>query len=152
MTATIKGYFACANSSRGFCNYFESNLQGLERLYILKGGPGTGKSTLMKEIGADFYDLGYDIEFIYCSSDPSSLDGVLIPALKVGIVDGTAPHVIEPTAPGAIEQYVNLGIAWDKEKLSPYKDEILSLKHEISACYERLYSEYAHANNQQIDI
>ena len=48
MTATIKGYFACANSSRGFCNYFESNLQGLERLYILKGGPGTGKSTLMK--------------------------------------------------------------------------------------------------------
>ncbi len=145
MTATIKGYFACANSSRGFCNYFESNLQGLERLYILKGGPGTGKSTLMKEIGADFYDLGYDIEFIYCSSDPSSLDGVLIPALKVGIVDGTAPHVIEPTAPGAIEQYVNLGIAWDKEKLSPYKDEILSLKHEISACYERLYSEYAHA-------
>ena len=88
MKATIKGYFACANSSRGFCNYFDSNLQGLERLYILKGGPGTGKSTLMKEIGADFYDLGYDIEFIYCSSDPSSLDGVLIPALKVGIVDG----------------------------------------------------------------
>ena len=54
MTATIKGYFACANSSRGFCNYFESNLQGLERLYILKGGPGTGKSTLMKEVGAHF--------------------------------------------------------------------------------------------------
>ena len=84
MTATIKGYFACANSSRGFCNYFESNLQGLERLYILKGGPGTGKSTLMKEIGADFYDLGYDIEFIYCSSDPSSLDGVLKLELLMG--------------------------------------------------------------------
>ena len=45
MTATIKSYFACANSSRGFYNFFESNLQNLERLYILKGGPGTGKST-----------------------------------------------------------------------------------------------------------
>lgn len=145
MSATIKNYFACANSSRGFWNYFESNLQGLEHLYILKGGPGTGKSTLMKNIGADFYDRGYDIEFIYCSSDPSSLDGVIIPSLKVGIVDGTSPHVIEPTAPGAIEQYVNLGIAWDKEKLQPYKDDILSLKSEISACYNQLYSEYAEA-------
>lgn len=145
MTATIKSYFACANSSRGFYNFFESNLQNLERLYILKGGPGTGKSTLMKTIGADFYDLGYDIEFIYCSSDSHSLDGVLIPALKVGIVDGTSPHVIEPTAPGAIEQYINLGIAWDKDKLHPYKDEILSLQNQIHQCYETLYSEYARA-------
>ena len=76
MKATIKGYFACANSSRGFCNYFDSNLQGLERLYILKGGPGTGKSTLMKEIGADFYDLGYDIEFIYCLPYYDTFDNI----------------------------------------------------------------------------
>lgn len=145
MAATVKCYFACANSSHGFYNFFESNLQNLERLYILKGGPGTGKSTLMKKIGTNFKDLGYDIEFIYCSSDPNSLDAVLIPALKVGIVDGTAPHVIEPSAPGAIEQYINLGIAWDKDKLYPYKDEIISLKKQIHQCYETLYSEYANA-------
>ncbi|MDE5976915.1 MAG: PRK06851 family protein [Turicibacter sp.] len=145
MSAKIKKYFACANSSRGFYNFFESNLQGLEQLYILKGGPGTGKSTLMKKVGKHFHELGYDIELIYCSSDPDSLDGVLIPALKVGIVDGTAPHVIEPTAPGAIEQYVNLGIAWNKEKLQPFKDEILTLKREIGACYDLLYFEYANA-------
>ena len=64
MGASIKNYFTCANSSKGFCNFFDSNLQGLNNLYILKGGPGTGKSTLMKKIGAHFYDLGYDIEFI----------------------------------------------------------------------------------------
>ena len=145
MTATIKSYFVCANSSRGFYNFFDSNLQGVDHLYILKGGPGTGKSTLMKRIGADFYDLGYDVEFIYCSSDPHSLDGVLIPQLKVGIVDGTAPHVIEPTAPGAVEQYVNLGIAWDRAKLVPYKEAILDLKHQISTCYDLLYYKYAEA-------
>lgn len=145
MSANIKNYFACANSSQGFCNYFESNLEGLEHLYILKGGPGTGKSTMMKNIGADLYDRGYDIEFIYCSSDPSSLDGIIIPALKVGVVDGTSPHVIEPLAPGAIEQYVNLGIAWDRKKLQPYKDHILSLRSQISDCYTELYAQYAEA-------
>ena len=145
MGASIKNYFTCANSSKGFCNFFDSNLQGLNNLYILKGGPGTGKSTLMKKIGAHFYDLGYDIEFIHCSSDADSLDGVIIPKLSVGIVDGTAPHVIEPTAPGAIEEYVNLGVAWDRQLLKPHTADILALKYQIGHCYDVLYQSYAEA-------
>lgn len=145
MAASIKNYFACANSSRGFYNLFDSNLQGINRIYILKGGPGTGKSTLMKKIGAYFYDLGYSIEFIHCSSDVTSLDGVIIPDLSVAIVDGTAPHIIEPKAPGAIEEYVNLGIAWDSDLLIPHKEAILSLKQQIEKCYTETYKAFAEA-------
>lgn len=145
MVTTIKNYFACANSSRGFYNFFDSNLQHLNRIYILKGGPGTGKSTLMKKIGAHFYELGYSIEFIRCSSDVTSLDGVIIPDLSVAIVDGTAPHIIEPKAPGAIEEYVNLGLAWDSDLLTPHKETILSLKKQIDDCYQRVYEAYAEA-------
>lgn len=145
MNPSIKHYFTCANSSRGFYNFFESNLNGLQNLYILKGGPGTGKSTLMKKIGTYFNELGYEIEFIHCSSDANSLDGVIIPGLSVGMVDGTAPHVIEPKAPGAIEEYVNLGIAWDSKYLKPYTTEILNLQSQIKHCYETLYESYARA-------
>ena len=145
MVASIKNYFTCANSSRGFYNFFDSNLEGINRIYILKGGPGTGKSTLMKKMGAHFYDLGYAIEFIRCSSDVTSLDGVIIPDLSVAIVDGTAPHVIEPKAPGAIEEYVNLGLAWDSDLLIPHKEAILDLKKQIDACYQAVYNAYAEA-------
>ncbi|MBY6038177.1 PRK06851 family protein [Fictibacillus nanhaiensis] len=140
MTGKILNYYAGGNTARGFHNLFESNLNGLERLFILKGGPGTGKSTLMKTIGQKWNDKGYDVEYIHCASDNGSIDGVILRDLKVGIVDGTSPHVIEPKAPGAVEEYVNLGEAWDSEQLSKNKKEILHLCDEISADFQTAYS------------
>ncbi len=116
MTGKILNYYAGGNTARGFHNLFPSNLNGLDRLFILKGGPGTGKSTLMKAVGEKWNNEGYDIEYIHCASDNGSIDGVIIRELGIGIVDGTSPHVIEPKAPGAIEEYVNLGEAWDSKK------------------------------------
>ena len=145
MAGNIKHYFVCANSSKGFRNLFDSNLQMLDKIYILKGGPGTGKSSLMKKIGAAFIAEDYDVDHIHCSSDPDSLDGVVIRKLGVAIVDGTAPHVIEPKAPGAIEEYINLGIAWNIAALEKHKKEILYLQKEISGAYPKAYAYLADA-------
>lgn len=139
MPGMIRKYFTCANSSKGFVNFFSSSLEGMDKIYILKGGPGTGKSTLMKKVGNHFQEKGEDVDYIYCSSDSSSLDGVIICGKKAAVVDGTAPHVIEPQVPGAIEEYVNLGEAWDGQKLRPEKEKIRMLKHQISHCYDNVY-------------
>lgn len=141
----ILNYFGGGNTARGFYSLFESNLQGLERLFILKGGPGTGKSSLMKAIGSEWAGKGYDVEYIHCSSDNNSIDGVIIPALKVGIVDGTAPHVIEPQTPGAVEEYVNLGEAWDSKALGEQKEEIIHINEEVRLSFETAYSKLAEA-------
>ncbi len=136
---SIRNYFVCANSAQGFQNRFLENLKGCHRIYILKGGPGTGKSTLMKRLGELYSRQGEDVDYIYCSSDPASLDGVILCNRKIAIVDGTAPHVIEPSAPGAIEEYLNLGFLWDSKKLIPHKEEILHLKEQIRIRYEGIY-------------
>lgn len=135
----IRNYFVCANTSTGFVNYFPSNLQGLSKLFILKGGPGTGKSTLMKKIGLIYNNMNYEVEYIHCSSDVESLDGVVIPKLKVAIVDGTSPHVIEPKAPGAVEEYVNLGSAWNVDELEKDAESILKIQEEIKEHYDNAY-------------
>ncbi|PGZ94166.1 hypothetical protein COE51_22995 [Bacillus pseudomycoides] len=140
MTGHIKNYYAGGNTARGFYSLYEENLTGLDRLFILKGGPGTGKSSLMKVIGREWVDKGYDIEFLHCSSDNNSIDGVIIPSLKVGIVDGTAPHVIEPKAPGVVEEYVNLGVAWDSIQLRVHKDEIIRYTSEASNAFQSAYA------------
>ena len=145
MLGVEKHYFACANTSKGFVNYFDSNLAGLTKIYILKGGPGSGKSSLMKHVGQHFLKLGCNIELIHCSSDSDSLDGVIVRDLKVGIVDGTKPHVIEPNAPGAIEEYVNLGIAWNIKQLAQFTEPILKLTKEISECYPKAYEQFEKA-------
>lgn len=140
MTGEVLNYFVCANSAKGFVNHFASNLAGLERLYILKGGPGTGKSTLMSRVGEEFRLRGYTIERIHCSGDSGSLDGVIIQELKVGLVDGTSPHVIEPKAPGAVEEYVNLGVAWDGAALTSRKEDIMAVNKRIGQCYSSVYA------------
>lgn len=145
MAGKIKNYYAGGNTARGFRHFYDSNLQDLDRLFILKGGPGTGKSSLMKSIGQKFSDQGYDIELLHCSSDNNSIDGLIIPAIRTGIVDGTAPHVIEPKAPGAVEQYVNLGMAWDADQLATHKKEILELTSEISNSFNTAYSTFEKA-------
>ena len=48
----------------------------------------------MKKIGEQFLHMGYNLEFMHCSSDSESLDGIVIPAKKVALLDGTAPHVV----------------------------------------------------------
>lgn len=139
-----KHYFACGNTAKGFQNLFATNLQKLEKIFILKGGPGNGKSTLMKRIGKKFEE-DYLVEYIHCSSDAQSLDGVIVRELGFGIVDGTAPHVIEPTVPGCIEEYVNIGAAWLTRKLKPYQSEIVKLQEEIASCYPRAYDAFSRA-------
>ncbi|KIL52760.1 PRK06851 family protein [Jeotgalibacillus campisalis] len=145
MTGKIRHYFAGGNTAKGFHHFFDSNLASLTRLWILKGGPGTGKSTLMKQIGHAWLEKGYDVEWIHCSADPDSLDGLIIPALEIGLVDGTAPHILEPTAPGAKEEYVNLGQAWERKKLELHLEEVEQYNKKIDECYKEAYSIFAMA-------
>lgn len=138
-------YYAAGNTAKGFYSLYDSVLDGLQRLFILKGGPGTGKSTLMKKIGEQMRERGLDVEYLHCASDNNSIDGVILTNEKIGIVDGTAPHVIEPKAPGVIDDYVHLGVAWDRQSLLKHKDEILQLNSEIAKAFQDAYDTFAEA-------
>ena len=135
-------YFLGSNTNLGFYSYFDKilNPQKNARLYIIKGGPGSGKSTLMKRLLERFIADGDDIEKFYCSSDPNSLDGVLSLTKKVGILDGTSPHVVEPKAPGAFEIILNTGEGFKSKGLSEKFYEIEALNQKISAHHKRAQS------------
>jgi hypothetical protein len=134
-------FFAAANTEQGFVSLFSEYFspEAHRRIYILKGGPGTGKSTLMRGIGEIAEKSGYETEYIHCSSDTDSLDGVRIPALGVAVLDGTAPHITEAQYPGVIEQIVNLGEAFDVEGLHAEREIILSLSREKKEAYCTAY-------------
>lgn len=136
------GYFAASNSSEGFKSYYGEIFERADRLYVIKGGPGTGKSSLMQRLANTASRKGYEIEYYYCSSDPSSLDGVFIRGKEnsVGVIDGTFPHVWEPTHAGAVEEIINLGQFWDSRSLREQKNEIFSLTNKKSAAFKRAYA------------
>jgi len=133
--------FAGGNTAEGFFSYYDHILpqEKAERIIILKGGPGVGKSTFMKKIASHMLKEGFDVEYMHCSSDPDSLDGVVFPEKNTALIDGTAPHIVDPKNPGAVDEIINLGEFWDNDGFSRNKDIILSINRNKSIAYQRAY-------------
>lgn len=141
MTGKATHYFLGGNTGQGFYSHFNYIIsqQKATRIICLKGGPGTGKSSLMKKIGKIYLEKGFDVEFHHCSSDSESLDGILIKGLNVALLDGTAPHMIDPINPGAVDDIVNMGICLKEENFKPIKEDILRVNKEIKNAFNRAY-------------
>jgi chromosomal replication initiation ATPase DnaA len=57
-------FFPGGNTSQGFYSFYHYLVKPtVKRKFILKGGPGVGKSHLMKQIGTHFLDKGQSIEY-----------------------------------------------------------------------------------------
>jgi hypothetical protein len=136
----IRKFFPGANSAYGFYSFYEY-LYGsaASKVFILKGGPGTGKSTLIHRIGEEMRKGGFDVEYHYCSASPRSLDGMVVPALGVAMLDGTAPHIIDPVYPGVLEEIINLGAYWDERLLKKNEGAIRALVDGIGPLYRQAY-------------
>lgn len=118
-------YFLGSATAKGFVTSFGDVIkrEGMFT-YILKGGAGTGKSSLMKKVACETEEHEPIVTF-HCSSDPDSLDAVVLTKSNVAIVDGTSPHVFDPIIPGVNQKIVNLGDHWDDKMLKANKEQIV---------------------------
>ena len=145
-------YFAAANTCDGFKSYFDEifDKEYIDRIYILKGGPGVGKSTFLKKTAKKAKELGFESVLFCCSSDPDSLDGVMVKEKGFCVLDGTNPHAVEPKLAGVREIIINLGASWDTDGLLSKKEEVLTLSENKSKAYKDCYN-ILHAKNK-IDL
>ena len=118
-------FFLGTTTPSGFRGYFEElTAEPGIQMYLIKSGPGCGKSTLMKTLAKQ---AAGPVQRIHCSSDPDSLDGVVFCGKKAAIVDATAPHTLEPAAPGADEIVVSLYHTIDSAALHAHREEVKAL-------------------------
>lgn len=133
-------FFPGGNTSQGFYSFYHYLVKpSVKRKYILKGGPGVGKSHLIKQIGTYFLDKGQAIEYHWCSSDPDSLDGIVIGAHQAAVLDGTAPHVVDPRYPGAVDEIIDLGRYWQRNQIATQRPEVIEISDRISFCFAQAY-------------
>lgn len=138
-----QNYFSGGNSGEGFYNYFEGIIPDwgkLKRFFMIKGGPGVGKSTLMKRVAMQAEEAGEEVERFYCSGDPDSLDAVRLVKRGIVFADATSPHCMDPNYPGAVEEIVNLGEQIDRNRIVKHREavELLTKKNKVS--YRRAYA------------
>ncbi|MFZ5923870.1 MAG: PRK06851 family protein [Bacillota bacterium] len=136
----IKKVFPGANTPEGFYSFYDHIIEpDANKIMIIKGGPGVGKSTFMRKIGQRLVEVGYDIEYQCCSSDNESLDGVVAHDLGLALIDGTSPHILDPKNPGAVDEIIHLGDYWNEKMLRESKQEIMEANREVSRLFERAY-------------
>lgn len=141
-TANVDFYLG-ALGPHGFCGYFDRLCQEPDRqMYLIKSGPGCGKSTMMRKI-AEASPL--PVQRIHCSSDPDSLDGVILEKPRAAVVDATPPHALEPACPGAQERVVSLYHTMNVAALTENRGQILRLSMRCKALQERAGSYIAGA-------
>lgn len=154
MSQKATHYFLGGNTHKGFFSHFNYILsqEDATRIISIKGGPGTGKSSLMKNVGKYFFDKGYNIEFHHCSSDLNSLDGLVIKELNIALLDGTSPHMVDPITPGAVDEILNMGDCWVEENFKDTKFSILNTNKEIGNYFKRGYRYLGAAKSLYDDI
>ena len=131
--------FAGLNGIDGYVPLLEYTLSPMKRVFILKGSPGSGKSTVMKRIAARAEAEGHPLTVIRCSSDPDSLDGVMLTDLGVAVADGTSPHSLDPKKYGIREVTVSLEDTFDYDRLGFFSGRLGRL-FEKKAMYVRAAS------------
>ncbi len=148
----MERYFLGNNTGYGFKSNYENELKNKRRVILLKGGPGTGKSSMLKRIAAEAKGKGLDFELWYCSGDPDSLDGVYIKEKDTAVVDATAPHATGADLPAIKDFIYDLASSLSHEALCKNEERIKELlarkKYSFIRAYQHLKSALCHYNNQ----
>ena len=136
----IKRVFPGGNTAKGFYSFYKYIItEDAKRIFIIKGGPGVGKSSFMKNIAAEMIKRGFPIEMHHCSSDNNSIDGIVIIPLNIALIDGTAPHILDPANPGCVDEIIHFGDYWDEKRITMHKKAIIACNKEIGRLFTQAY-------------
>ncbi len=132
-------FFLGANTATGYVSRFTDCFDTSRgwRVWVLKGGPGSGKSTFMKRAAARLMEGGEELFLAPCPADPNSLDAVVCSSRKLMILDGTSPHPLDPPLPGAAGMLIDTGRFWNAEKLAENREKIGALSAENTRLHTR---------------
>lgn len=142
MAGRERHMFPGNNTTEGFYSYYQYILgqREADKIISLKGGPGVGKSTFIRKTGEEMLAEGHDVDFLHCSSDHDSLDGIVLRDKKIAMVDGTAPHIIDPVNPGAVDTIIHLGDYWNEEGIRRNRVTVIDTNERLKRTYERVYN------------
>jgi len=137
----VRHYFAEGITTRGYISLLPNMLPNWERVYVLLGGLGTGKSTVIKIIGLELLDRGYEIDFLRSARDPDSMAGFVMPRHGLSMLDAMEVSPLRWRAPGVVEKFADFTVFCDESKLEKQRQQILKLEMQLQALQMTLEDE-----------
>jgi KaiC/GvpD/RAD55 family RecA-like ATPase len=145
MTGTARHYFARGNTAHGVHFLYHSAFQGLSKMVVLSGLPGTGKSTAIRRLADAAVNQGWNVELFHSPLNPDELDAMLIPNLKMGIADASVCEGL-PSSGNIEAVQINFENALNRHLLSEdSKQQIVTLQEQLQANCLKAYESFAAA-------
>lgn len=121
---------------------YSSAFQGLEKIFVLTGPQGTGKSTVLRNLADRLLELDYRVDFFHSPLRPDELDGIIAADLKIGVVDGRVSGTIAELQAEQIIPY-SFEAVLDHEKISSEDRAVIDeLDAKLESAYEDAYNAF----------
>lgn len=145
MAVKSSHYFAQGNTAHGAHFLYTSAFDGLNKLFVLTGPQGTGKSTVIRSLADSLLDKGLHVQCFHSPLRPDDLDGIIATELKVGIVDGRVCKGIPDSVTGEIV-FIDFSEAFDNSLILPeHNITIEDLRGKLERAYSEAYDTFATA-------
>ena len=130
MVQKKRKYFVTGHTAKGFVNFFEKNLYGIERIITIKHESNTIMTEIIQTL-KNYYDEQYDVEVICSPQSKSYIEGIIIRSLRLAIVsNNVAPHENDCSTVFTVEDDMSRCVDWTKFK---------QLKQKQKELYEESY-------------
>ncbi|WP_088188748.1 hypothetical protein [Desulfosporosinus sp. FKA] len=139
----VRHYFGEGITTRGYISLLPNMMPNWQRVYVLLGGLGTGKSTLIKVIGLELLDRGYEIDFMRSARDPDSMAGFIMPRMGLVMLDMMEISPLRWRAPGVVETFIDFNRFCDQQKLEKQRLHILKLETQLQLLQQSVEEELA---------
>ena len=139
----VRHYFAEGLTSRGYISLLPNMMPNWSKIYVLLGGAGSGKSTMLKMLGLDLLDRGYEVDFLRSARDPDSIAGFSLPCEGLAAIDICDVAPFRWRAPGIIEKFIDYTVTYDQLKLIKVKSDLLETERNLCQLQLELEDELA---------
>lgn len=151
LPSLVRHLYANGITAHGYYSLFRSIKEQLDYVFIIKGAPGTGKSTLVNNIASSLIEQKVNIEVIRSPKDNELLDGLIIPQLNIGLLVSSPPFTLEAKYIGATEEEIDLNEGLSMQQLATQKREIIQMIDQIEDKYDQAIAHLAKAKEIHIE-
>ncbi|WP_235857488.1 hypothetical protein [Paenibacillus albiflavus] len=135
-------YFARGNTAHGAHFLYKSAFDGLNKIFVLTGPQGTGKSTVIRNLTNNLLDKGQHVQCFHSPLRPDDLDGIILTESKIGIIDGQVCEGISENEVGEIN-FIDFGEALDNSLiLLEHTRMIEDLRGKLASAYSQAYETF----------
>ncbi|MCR4442488.1 MAG: hypothetical protein QHH10_13770 [Peptococcaceae bacterium] len=150
----VRRLFASANTPNGPVSYLDSLLEGVRKLYLFKGEPGTGKEKALQVLLSETVRLGMDCEVYHCPLEPQKLEAVNIPAINTAAVRLNERLVFDPKCLTSLEnlEFIDFNKYLNERVCQVFTREIEEAKKRLEDCFLRAWRKLSEAKMLHDDL